>query len=236
MSPRRINPPLLLALLLSACGSASPSASPIGDSGTPAASATASAATQEPTAVPSGEVAELERSGGPLPPGRYTRTGFVPAITFAVTGVEWYAEQLFNGFFDIQHDVGSPDVIAVQFARPSTIYGAGGGGVTVTTAAEAAEVLRGHPGLTILDESESLIDEHTGVVLEVEHGGASSANVSLMMVPPGPLGIAPDRRLWVAFLNTDDGLLAVMVGGSAAKWDEALAAAEPVLESVTIGD
>jgi hypothetical protein len=30
-------------------------------------------------------------------------------------------------------------------------------------------------------------------------------------------------------------VLAILVGGSVAKWDEALAAAEPVLESVTIG-
>jgi hypothetical protein len=57
-----------------------------------------------------------------------------------------------------------------------------------------------------------------------------------MTVPPGPLTIAPDRRLWVSFLDTDEGLLAVMVGGSVARWDEALAAAEPILESVTIGD
>jgi microcompartment protein CcmL/EutN len=54
-------------------------------------------------------------------------------------------------------------------------------------------------------------------------------------VPPGPLGIDPGRRLWVAFLDTPDGLLAVMVGGSVAEWQAALDAAEPVLESVRIG-
>jgi hypothetical protein len=57
-----------------------------------------------------------------------------------------------------------------------------------------------------------------------------------MSVPPGPLGIDPDRRLWVAFVDTSEGLLAVMVGGSVARWDEALATAEPVLESITIAD
>ena len=41
----------------------------------------------------------------------------------------------------------------------------------------------------------------------------------VMVVPPGPLGIDPGRRLWVAFLDTPDGLLAVMVGGSVAGGD-----------------
>jgi hypothetical protein len=239
MSPPRATVPLLVALLASACGASTVTPAQSEAEVTPSPSPTASAAspeqaTPEATPVPSGEVAELER-GGPLPPGRYTRSGFTPTITFEVSG-EWYAEQLFAGFFDVQQDVGSPDVIAVQFARPSSVFGEGGGSTSVTTAAEAADVLRGHPGLTVLDESESQLGGRQGVVLEVEHGGASAANVSLMMVPPGPLGIAPDRRLWVAFLDTDDGLLAVMVGGSVAKWGEALAAAEPVLESVTIGD
>jgi hypothetical protein len=183
-----------------------------------------------------GEPMELESSSDPLVPGRYTRGGFVPTITFEVTVDGWHAEQLYSGFFDIQQDVGSPDVIAVQFARPSSVFGEEGGGVAVTTADEAAQALRGHPSLALLDESESLMDGHRGVVLEVEHAGASAANVSVMMVPPGPLSIAPDRRLWVAFLDTDEGLLAVMVGGSVARWEEALSAAEPVLESVTIGD
>lgn len=49
------------------------------------------------------------------------------------------------------------------------------------------------------------------------------------------MSISPGRRLWIAFLDTPDGLLAIMVGGSVATWDEALAVAEPVLESVTIG-
>jgi len=43
-------------------------------------------------------------------------------------------------------------------------------------------------------------------------------------------------RIWIAIFDTEDGILAVMVGGSTASWDEALLVAEPVLESVTIGD
>ncbi len=54
----------------------------------------------------------------PLVPGHYTRTGFSPRIRFEVDG-PWHAVQLFDGFFDIQQDIGSPDVIAVQFASRS---------------------------------------------------------------------------------------------------------------------
>ncbi len=57
----------------------------------------------------------------------------------------------------------------------------------------------------------------------------------LLDLEDGPLGISPGRRLWIAFFDTPEGLVAVMIGGSVAKWDEALLAAEPVLESVTIG-
>jgi hypothetical protein len=70
----------------------------------------------------------------------------------------------------------------------------------------------------------------------VEHAAAGSADVSIMSVPPGPLMLSPDRRLWISFLDTSEGLLAILVGGSVARWDEALATAEPVLESVTIED
>ena len=61
-------------------------------------------------------------------------------------------------------------------------------------------------------------------------------DVPVLRVPAGPLAISPERRLWVSFFDTPDGVLAVMVGGSVARWDESLAAAEPVLESVRIGD
>jgi hypothetical protein len=67
----------------------------------------------------------------------------------------------------------------------------------------------------------------------VENAGEAHARV--LEVPPGPLGIDPGRRLWVAFFDTDDGLLAIMIGGSFAEWQSALAAAEPVLESIRIG-
>jgi len=181
------------------------------------------------------DAAALERTGDVIPPGRYTRVDFVPRITFEVTDGAWYAEQLYTGFFDVQQDVGSPDVIAVQFAKPSEIYSEHGTSVRVESAEGAAAAARGNPGLTVIGDSAGLMDGRDGFVVEVEHAGASTSNVGVMAVPPGPLSIAPDRRLWIAFFDTDDGVLAVMVGGSVARWDEALAAAEPILETVTIG-
>ena len=54
-------------------------------------------------------------------------------------------------------------------------------------------------------------------------------------MPPGALGIDPGRRRWIALFDSSDGLLAIMIGGWVARWDDALMAAEPVLESVRIG-
>jgi hypothetical protein len=169
---------------------------------------------------------------GPLSAGRYTRAGFAPRISLSVDG-SWQAVQLFAGFFDIQQDVGSPDVIAVQFARPTLIFGAASGGDAATTAEAAGVSLAGNAAVRVVETDGSRIDGLDGSQITVENAGATHAD--LMSVPAGALGIDPGRRLWIAFFDTDDGLLAIMVGGSIERWDEALAAAEPVLESVTIG-
>jgi hypothetical protein len=179
------------------------------------------------------EVVELERSSEPLSPGPYTNSEFTPAITFDVSG-EWYAVQMFNGFFDIQRDVGSPDVIAVQFANVDRVFGADPGSVPVTSAAEAAALVESNQDLTILASDQSRIGGLDGRVVEVENTGQTHASV--LHVPPGDLGIDSGRNLWIAFFDTEDGVLAIMVGGSTAKWDQTLAAAEPVLETVTISD
>jgi hypothetical protein len=175
---------------------------------------------------------ELTHSPDPLAPGRYTRTGFSPAITFEVGG-PWHAVQLHTGFFDIQQDVDTPDVIAVQFTKPSALYGADGTAVELTDPSLAAAVLGANPGLTVLETSASRIGGLEGLQVTVENAGSSSAQV--MRVPPDPLSILEGRRLWIALFDTPDGILAIMVGGSVATWDEALATAEPVLESIEIG-
>ncbi|HEY8179934.1 MAG TPA: hypothetical protein VIH33_05990 [Candidatus Limnocylindria bacterium] len=177
-------------------------------------------------------VSELRSTAEPLPPGDYARSSFSPPVTFTLTE-GWRAVQLFDGFFDVQQDVGSPDVIAVQFARPSIVYGAGGQGVEPADAAEAAEALRSNEAFEVFGDSEAQVGGVEGQVIEIENAG--DAHATVMVVPPGPLGIDPDRRLWVAFLDTTDGLLAVMVGGSVEEWQAAMDAAEPVLESIDIG-
>lgn len=177
-------------------------------------------------------MADLIDTGQPLEAGRYTRSGFEPRIELELDGT-WEAVQLFDGFFDVQQDAGTPDVIAVQFAKPSRIDGADGA-LAPADAAEAVDLVSSNPALSVLERSDSRIGGLEGHQVTVANDGTAHARI--MLVPPGPLGIDPGRRLWIAFFDTDDGLLAVMVGGSTARWDETLAAAEPVLESVVIGD
>jgi hypothetical protein len=188
-------------------------------------------ASPSPSPLPSG-VANINNSGDEtLAPGRYTRHDFAPRVTFEI-GESWYARQVFDGFFDIQQgDSDSPDVIAVQFARPSAVYGEGGG-QEPTDAAEAVAILETHPELTAVETSASRIGGLEGSQITLENGGADAGQI--MDLPPGTIAILPDRRLWVAFFDTDQGLLAIMIGGPVEGWDEALAVAEPVLESIEI--
>ena len=195
----------------------------------PSASSTAGATTV-PSVAPATPI-ELTTTPDPLPAGVYTRSSFSPAVTFELDG-PWHAVQLLEGFFDVQQDVGSPDVIAVQFGRPEAVYAAAAEPVDVASAQAAADALAEHPGLTVIGESPSQVGGLDGLTVEVENAGES--HVQVMDVPPGPLGIDPGRRLWVSFFDTPDGLLAIMVGGSVATWDDALLTAEPVLESIRI--
>jgi hypothetical protein len=214
--------PLMAAMAVSACGGPEPSASPTAGA--------AESADPAPEASDGG-VAELEATGEALPAGTYTRTGFEPTITFDLDGT-WEAVQLFDGFFDVQQMVGSPDVIAIQFAGVSAVEGPDGA-AEPADAEDAVEIASANPDLEVLETSESRIGGLTGSQVTLENAGEGRATV--LSVPPGPLGIDPGRRLWVAFFDTDAGLLAIMIGGSAERWEEALSAAEPVLESVRIG-
>ena len=194
----------------------------------------ASAPSESASEVPSGpEATELAATGEPLEAGTYTRAGFEPAITIELDG-SWQAVQLGQGFFDVQQDVGTADVIAVQFARPSAIFGADGTSDAVDSAEDAAELLEANPHLVIVESSGSRMSGLDGSQVTVENAGEAHARV--MQVPPGALGIDPGRRLWIAFFDTSEGLLAIMVGGSVAEWQAALDAAEPVLESIEIGE
>ena len=189
-------------------------------------------ASPSPSALPSG-VTNLTRDAE-LAPGRYSYRDFgEPLVTFEVEGGSWKAVQLWDGFFDVeQGDAEDPHVIAVQFARPTGIHGSAGA-LLPTDAANAVALLESNPDLDVVETSSSLIDGLEGSQITIENSGDGVVN--FLDVPRGTIGLNGDRRLWMALFDTDDGLLAIMVGGSIERWDEALAAAEPVLESIEIG-
>jgi hypothetical protein len=178
-------------------------------------------------------VHDLASGSAALAPGAYTRAAFRPRITFELEE-GWFAGELVPGFFDVQQQQGTPDVIAVQFAIVEGIVGDGGAMVPGTTAEAAAAATHGNPGVEVIGESASQLGGLTGFTVEIENNGA--AHTGVLGVAAGTLGIDPDRRLWISLFDTHSGVLAVMVGGSVADWDHALAVAEPVLESVQIED
>jgi hypothetical protein len=144
----------------------------------------------------------------------------------------WFVGSVLDGFFDVQQQQGTPDVVAVQFGIVEGVVGTREETVPAATAETAAQTIPGNPGLKILGESESRLGGLTGYTVEVEN--ATEATVRVLDVPAGRLAIDPDRRLWVSVFDTSEGVLAVMVGGSVGDWEDALRIAEPVLESVVI--
>ena len=214
---RRIGLLAGIALVLAACGNM---LNPEGRTATPS-----------PSPLASG-VANINDTGeGTLAPGRYTRHDFAPRVTFEVDD-QWAGRQVFEGYFTIQQgDEEDPDVIAVQFARPIAVHGADGR-VEPTDAADAVAILETNPDLDVVETSSSQMGGLEGSQITIENSG--SAGVNFMELPRGTISLNPERRLWIAFFDTDEGLLAIMVGGSIERWDEALAAAEPVLDSVDI--
>jgi hypothetical protein len=176
---------------------------------------------------------ELVVSDEQLTPGTYTRSAFTPPVTFEVSGSEWYAVQAAAGFFDIQQDVGSPHVIALQFGNVEAAYGGDDERLEPASPAEAVATVASNAQLTVLGQDGSRMAGLDGTVIVVEN--TSQTRARILDVPAGALAIDPGRRLWVALFDVADGILAIMVGGSAERWDEALLEAEPILETVTIG-
>jgi hypothetical protein len=189
-----------------------------------------------PSTLPSPSAAvdaiDIVGKTGSLPVGTYTRSDFEPPVTFRIDD-GWSVGSIGNGFFDVQQRSGTPDVVAVQFGRVGGAIGADGATVQPGSAEEAAAAIATNPALEVLGRDASKLGGLDGHVVEVENAGSTHAPI--LDVPAGRLGIDPGRRLWIALFDTSDGLVAVMVGGSSDGWDEALALAEPVLESVVIG-
>lgn len=193
------------------------------------------AETVMPSEPPASDASPSASGPGELPSGEvwagtYTNSRFSPHVTLTLDG-GWHSTIL-NGFFDVQQRRGTPEVVAVQFANVDGVVDPDGAMVEPADAEEAARIVGANPGLEVLGESEARVGGLTGRVVEVRN--TSGAHVSILGVPPGTLGIDSGRALWVAFLDTEDGLLAIMVGGPSEGWEEALAIAEPVLESVVV--
>ena len=162
----------------------------------------------------------------PLEPGCYRRDGFVPSLTFEVAD-GWYALQDVPGFFDIQRNPGTPDVIAVQFARPTGCQ----------SVAAIVDVLRARPGLVVGAPAGVTIGRESAVSIIVDAADPDitvGQFVPVLDVRAGPISIAAGRRLEMILLERQDGVLAVLVGGSARHWVAARAAARPVVGSIRL--
>ena len=174
---------------------------------------------------------ELSESAA-LPGGRYARTGFEPHLTFEVADRQWAAVQLYPGFFDIQQDVGSPDVIAVQFTTADAAFGANLVPIAVARPSEAVAALRANPTVAVVDAGPVSIAGQAGERVTVDAAGG--ADSPLLRTPPGVLSILPGRRLRLLLFVAGATVLAILVGGSVAAWARAEAAAQPVLDSIAI--
>jgi hypothetical protein len=188
--------------------------------------------TERPTSSPAPSatgtaVQELPGPGSELTAGRYTKSAFTPAVTFEV-GDGWTAEQSAPGFFDIEDEPGSLDVVAVQFANL----------VGPETAEAAVAEIAARDNLSVTEAVPVAIDGVTGLQVVVETTDPADTDPPIfrlvMTVPPGPLSIASGRRLEATLLDMDGSVLAILVGGSIAEWDRALELSRPVLQSVTI--
>jgi hypothetical protein len=111
--------------------------------------------------------------------------------------------------------------------------GSGGSMTTPAHAEDALDSIKANPGLVVFGESTSRMGGLEGWAVEVENTGTTTTSV--MQVTLGTLAFDPQRRLWISIFDTPDGVVAILVGGSVAEWDQALTLAEPVLETIVIG-
>jgi hypothetical protein len=177
-------------------------------------------------------VRELTASPAPLPAGTYTRAGFVPRVTLDLDGT-WTSVILFDDTFDVEQGGRGPDGIGIQVARPSGLIGGAALPIRPSDPAAAVAALRTDPKLTILEESEARIGGLTSRQVSIEN--TSGPFVGVLVLDAGVAWLETDRRMWIAFVQTPHGLLAVLVNTSVANWDHGLSVAKPVLESIRIG-
>ena len=160
----------------------------------------------------------------PLEPGRYRHDSFEPALSFEV-GPGWLAVQDVPGFFDIEQDPGTPDVIAIQFARP----------VGASVAADLVSRIEAANGFRVDGATPIDLGGLAGPSIVVDAADpdiAANRFVPVFDIGLGPISIASGRRLRLDLVETPAGVLAILVGGSVRAWAAALQAAEPVLASI----
>ena len=183
----------------------------------------------------------LHRSAEPLPPGRYTEPGFLPELSFEIGAVgSWFARQFVPGFFDIQQEPDSLDVIAVQLCRPTAVFGTSNAEVDVTSlhAAAIVEILRTNAALDVGVANTAPIAGLPARTVDIDTTTARGSEPPIfspvLRIAAGPISLASARRLRVALLELPDGPLAILVGGSIARWDHTLAVALPVVASIRL--
>lgn len=169
----------------------------------------------------------LPAPGTELAPGRYFKEGFVPSLSLAV-GRGWTTEQQLSGFFDIQDDPGSLDVVAVQFTLETGF----------DTAEDAAADIEGRANMSATARTDAAIGGLSGIRITVDTTDPADSNPVIfrpvLNTPAGPVSIGSGRRLQVDLYSTRDGVLAILVGGSITQWDRAVQLSAPVLESVVL--
>jgi hypothetical protein len=77
------------------------------------------------------------------------------------------------------------------------------------------------------------VDGHPAVRLTVT--ARLDAETPIMEVAEGTVSILANRRLEVTFVDLEDGLLAILLGGSVADWQRATELGHPVIETLRIG-
>lgn len=218
---RHLIPIAVLASALVGCGSAG-------------GSATTATATPEPSPRPSSSAAPLVSDiETPLAPGRYTHPAFTPATSIEV-GEGWFGAHLYADFYDVQVDPDTPDVVAVQLARPSAIHSSVIGTDPATTAAAAAATLAGNETLEATVPEAVTVDGRAGMRMTVT--ARLDAETPIMEIEEGTLSILGGRRLELTLVEVDGELLTILLGGSVADWERAIELGHPVVGSVLIGD
>ena len=182
----------VVVLIVAACGPAS-SPSP---SGTPVASPSPAVASSSPAAS-AGDVLVLTAGSEPLPAGTYTNPEFRPTVEFAIED-GWFAGTVTDGFFDVQQEKGTPDVIAVQFAHVDGVASAAASPMSATTASAAVKAIHENPTLVVVDESASRMSGLEGLNVIVENREPAAP---VMEVSAGTLSIDPGREFWISLFE-----------------------------------